>query len=114
MIDLYMDENVQVAITEGLRRRRIDVLSVQEDGLGGADDASVFNRANLLGRVLFSRDSDMIVAAIRCQKYNQPFTGLIYARQNILSNSRCIIDLEFLALAGESSDFTNQICYLPL
>ncbi|WP_293133656.1 DUF5615 family PIN-like protein [Okeania sp. SIO3I5] len=28
----YMDENVSRLITEGLRRRGIDVLTVQEDG----------------------------------------------------------------------------------
>lgn len=30
MIRLYMDENVQEAISEGLHRRGVDVLSVRE------------------------------------------------------------------------------------
>jgi hypothetical protein len=114
MIGLYMDENVQDAITEGLRLRGVDVLSVREDGYGGRDDSAVFQRAHSLGRVLFSRDSDMIVEAIRCQESNTEFTGLIYARQNVLSVGQCIADLEYLALAGEDSDFANQIRYLPL
>ena len=114
MIRLYMDENVQDAITEGLRLRGIDVLSVREDGYDGRDDSTVFQRANALERVLFSRDSDMIIEAIRCQDSQLAFSGVIYARQNILTVGQCIADLEFLALAGVPADFTDQIRYLPI
>ncbi len=47
MISLYMDENVQDAITEGLRLRGLNVLSVREDGYGGRDDPIVFLRVRL-------------------------------------------------------------------
>ncbi len=114
MIALYMDENVQDAITHGLRLRGVDVLSVREDGYGGRTDSNVFLRANAQGRVLFSRDSDLIIEAIRYQNNALPFTGVIYARQNILTAGQCIADLEFCALAGEPADFANQIRYLPL
>lgn len=63
-----MDENVQEAISEGLRLRGIGVLSVREGGFGGRDDSAVFQRANSLGRVLFSRDSDLILEAVRSQE----------------------------------------------
>jgi hypothetical protein len=42
---LYMDENVPIAITEGLRIRGVDVLTVQEDGLTSFPDPVVFDRA---------------------------------------------------------------------
>ena len=109
-----MDENVQEAISEGLRLRGIDLLSVREDGFGGRDDNAVFQRANSLRRVLFSRDSDLILESVRSQESNVAFTGVIYARQNMLSIGQCIADLEYLAVVGEPADFANQVCYLPL
>lgn len=34
----YMDEHVPKAVTEGLRRRGVDVITVQELGLQAAED----------------------------------------------------------------------------
>jgi hypothetical protein len=45
-----MDEHVPRAITEGLKIRGIDVLTVQEDGLRGISDKELLDRATLLGR----------------------------------------------------------------
>lgn len=44
-LSLYMDENVPIQITEGLRLRDVDVLTVQEDGLSSFPDPAVFDRA---------------------------------------------------------------------
>lgn len=38
-IALYMDEHVRRAITNGLKLRGIDVLTVQEDGRTGTPDS---------------------------------------------------------------------------
>jgi hypothetical protein len=74
----------------------------------------VLNRATELGRVLFSRDTDLIAEATRRQRGGEAFTGVIYARQNVLSVGKCIEDLELLALVGLPEDFANQVQYLPL
>ncbi len=55
-VRFYMDEHVSRAVTVGLRRRGLDVLTVQEDGRTGASDPAVLDRATELGRVLFSQD----------------------------------------------------------
>jgi predicted nuclease of predicted toxin-antitoxin system len=60
MVRLYMDENVHGVITRGIRKRGVDVLTVQEDGYGGRDDPDVVDRATSLGRVLFSQDEDLL------------------------------------------------------
>lgn len=114
MIRLYMDENVEDAVSDRLRALGVDVLTVREDGFASADDHSVFMRANELGRTLFSRDSDMIVEA---SSYNQTltrFTGVIYARQRVVTVGQCITDLELLAKVSEPVDLENRIFYLPL
>jgi len=114
MIRLYMDENVHGDIVRGLRHRGIDVLTVQEDGRASSPDPDVLNRAIVLGRVLFSYDIDLIAEATRRQRNGEAFTGVVYARQNVVSVGKCIEDMEFLALVGLPEDFTNQVRYLPL
>ena len=59
-VALYMDEQVRGELTDGLRRRGVDVMTVQEDGREGAPDPAVLARASELGRVLFSQDRHML------------------------------------------------------
>jgi hypothetical protein len=51
---LYMDVHVPSAVTEGLRRRGIDVLTSQQDGTREADDDVLLTRAMGFERLLFS------------------------------------------------------------
>jgi len=55
-----MDVHVPRAITEGLRLRSIDVLTAHEDGARRLTDAELLDRAGALGRVLFTRDADLL------------------------------------------------------
>ncbi len=114
MIRFYMDENVQDSITAGLRQRGVDVLTVREDARGGSDDPTVFARAIELGRVLFSRDADMLAIAADYQQRGEEFHGLIYTRQNGLTEGRCVEDLELVVQIGQPDDFANLVRYLPL
>jgi hypothetical protein len=52
-VPLYMDHHVKAAITDGLRRRGVDVLTCAEDGTAQADDDPILTRATALGRTLF-------------------------------------------------------------
>jgi hypothetical protein len=56
-----MDVHVPGPITEGLRRRGVDVLTAQEDGSDRVPDDLLLERSKLLGRVLFTRDEDFLV-----------------------------------------------------
>ena len=59
MVSLYMDHHVPSAITAGLRKRGVDVLTAEEDGSARLDDDPLLDRATSLGRVLFSQDQDL-------------------------------------------------------
>ena len=48
MITFYIDENVHRGITNGLRIKGVDVLTVQEDGRTGIKDPAVLDRATEL------------------------------------------------------------------
>ena len=107
---LYMDHNVPRAINAGLQRRGIDVLSAYEDGAHELEDAALLNRAQELGRVLFSRDDDLLREATRRQREGRPFGGVIYAHQREVSIGRCTVDLQMLATT--SCPATRSSCTL--
>jgi len=71
----YMDVHVPSAVTAGLRRRGVDVLTSQEDGTREADDAALLQRATDLGRVLFTQDDDLLAIASQWQQEAREFAG---------------------------------------
>ena len=111
---LYMDVHVPRPITRGLRRRRVEVLTAQEDGTARWEDPDLLDRAAKLGRVLFSQDEDLLIEAAKRQRTRVLFQGVIYVPQLALSIGSCIEDLEILAKAGVPNDFANRVQYLPL
>ena len=113
-IPLYMDENVHGAITNGLRQRGIDVLTVQEDGKSGISDPEVLDRAISLNRLLFSQDDDLLAEANKRLIAGTSFPGVIFARQTKVSIGTCIRDLELISTLGESDEFKDSVLFLPL
>jgi predicted nuclease of predicted toxin-antitoxin system len=109
-----MDEHVHAAVTEGLRARGVDVLTVQEDGMSNRPDGELLERAKALGRVLFSQDSDLTREAARRQREAIPFAGVIYVHPLAITIGPCIQDLELLAKVLEPEEFANRLEYLPL
>src|SRR5258708_12091497 len=96
-IAYYMDEHVPPAISTGLRRRGVDVLTVQEDGRRGEADAVLLDRATQLGRVVFTRDRDFLIEAARRQAAGIQFVGVVYAHQLAATPGRCVNDLQLLS-----------------
>ena len=58
MLRLAIDENFNADVVRGLLRRnpRLNLVTVQEAGLSGADDPTVLAWAATEGRVLFTHD----------------------------------------------------------
>lgn len=111
---LYMDEHVPQPITDGLRRRGVDVLTIQEDERTSFPDPIILDRATELQRILFTQDEDFLAEANRRQAQGVNFTGVIYAHQLLVTIGDCIRDLEIVAKAGNPEEFANQVQYLPL
>ena len=65
-LPLYMDVHVPLAITRGLRRRGVEVLTSQQDDTAQLPDAQLLKRAAQLGRLLFTRDQDLLAEAAKC------------------------------------------------
>ena len=111
---LYMDVHVPAAITEGLRRRGVDVLTCQEDGTRRAGDEVVLTRSTEIGRVLVTQDEDFLRICARWQSAGWEFNGLVFAPQEGASIGRYIEDLELLALCCEPAELASRIQHLPL
>ena len=62
-IRYHLDENVDHAIANGLRRRGIDVTTANDAGLLGADDAAQLAFAASQRRVLVTHDDDFLRVA---------------------------------------------------
>ncbi len=113
-IRLYMDHNVPAAITIGLRLHGVDVITAYEDGHHRAPDARLLDRAQALGRVLFSQDDDLVAEAVLRQREGARFYGIVYAHQLRVSIGAIIDDLNLIAMAGDAEDLANTVQFLPL
>jgi hypothetical protein len=109
-----MDVQVRRAVTEGLRRRGVDVIIAQEDGCARLPDPALLDRAQELGRAIFSQDDDMLSEASRRQQQGESFAGVIYAHQLRITTGQSVRDLELIAKVYEAADIENRVEYLPL
>jgi predicted nuclease of predicted toxin-antitoxin system len=111
---LYMDVHVPAAITRGLRRRGVEVVTAQEDGTTRLEDPDLLDRASTLGRILFTRDEDLLAVAAERLRGGKTFASVVFARQLEVSIGRCVADLEVIAKAGLPEEARNHVIYLPL
>ena len=113
-LNIYMDVHVPSAITRALRRRGIDVLTAQDDGTGEIDDSVLLDRAAEIGRILFTRDDDLLAIAVQRWRQKLDFATVVYAHQLHVTIGACVADLELIAKAGFSEDGLNHVFFLPL
>lgn len=76
-IAFYMDEHVPGVISQGLRRRGVDVLTAQDAGMRGASDAKHMALALREGRTIFTQDADFL----RVHASGHSHRGIAYAPQ---------------------------------
>jgi hypothetical protein len=107
-------DHVPGAVTLGLRRRGVDVLTAQADNSRRLPDDALLKRATALGRVIFTQDDDLLAEADRCQQSGQLFTGVVYAHQLRVTIGQCVNDLELTAKVYEPADMANRVEHLPL
>lgn len=109
-----MDHHVPSAVTGGLRRRGVDVLTAHEDGAAELGDEGLLARATELTRVLFTHDDDFLSIADRWRQAGRPFCGVIYTHQQNVTVAQAIEQLQLIAEASEPGDMENQVQFIPL
>lgn len=110
----YMDVHVPRSITRSLIDAGFNVLTAQDDGCSRMSDPDLLDRASALGRILFTRDEDLLAEASRRQQADLPFCGVIYAHQLRVTIGQCVRDLQLLAECASASDMANHLEHLPL
>ena len=113
-LGLYMDVHVPRAVTNGLRRRGVDVITAQDDGEAATlDDRQLLSRATELNRPLYTQDDDLLAEAHKRQTEGVTFAGVIYSHQLQSPIGRCVNDLEIIAKSCEIDDLMNRIEFIP-
>lgn len=113
-VRFYVDEHVPTAITEGLRSRGEDVLTVQEDGYAGTADELILDRALMLERILLTQDKDFLKISGDRQNAGLPFAGIVYAPQQGVSPGQCLGDLKLIAGVFEWHELISNIVRIPI
>jgi predicted nuclease of predicted toxin-antitoxin system len=88
-IRFHLDENCNLAIADGLRRRGIDVTTTPEAGLLSATDEVQAAYALAEGRVIVTQDQDFL----RLNAAGVPHAGIAYCRKDTQSIGEMISGL---------------------
>lgn len=100
-----MDVHVHSAITAGLRRRGVEILTCQEAGLGRAKDQGILEYARTNNWVVFSQDDDFLAL---CAIPNFKHSGLVYSHKRN-SISRILSGLMLIYEVLEPEEMENHI-----
>lgn len=113
-LTLYMDVHIPAAITDGLRRNGLDVVTSQEDQTRTADDEDLLRRAASQGRLLFTYDEDFLTISAAWQRSGQHFPGILFAAQTGMSIGRTIEDIAMILQVCSAEELADRVIYLPL
>ena len=91
-IRFHLDEHVDPAIADGLRRRGIDVTTTADADLLGADDRDHILFALAQGRMIFTSDRDYL----RLHDQGESHAGIAYCQQGSRSIGDVIRALELI------------------
>lgn len=116
MLRLVADENFNNDIVRGVLRlsANLDVVRVQDIGLGGADDPEVLAWAGVEGRVLLTHDmKTMTRYAFERVEAGERMPGIFGVRTNV-PLAVAIQDVLLLAECSVDGEWEGQVRYLPL
>lgn len=111
-LKIYTDENVDIRIAEGLRRRGVNAFSAKEKGMTGTEDLEHFNYASHLKAVIFTHDRHFLEIADNLSRQGQSHWGVIFVTMNKLSIGECIKRLALYAEVLLAEEMKDQIEFL--
>lgn len=116
MLPLAADENFNNDILRGLLRRKpdLDIVSIRDVGLSGADDPTVLEWAAQEGRVLLTHDvTTMTRYAYERVRAGNPMPGVFEVGRDVPIGS-AVDDILLLAECSLDGEWEGQVRYLPL
>lgn len=106
-LKFYLDEHVSQAVAAGLRRRGVDVLTVLDVGMLGADDEAHLALATEQGRIIFTQDADFL----RLHAVGIEHSGIIYVPQQT-SIGYILRGLMLIYEVLDPADLRNRVEFL--
>ncbi len=106
---IYLDENVDVRVAEGLRRRGIDARTAAEEGKLGATDAEHLAHAETLGAVLFTHDHHLIELAAEHSRRGLNHSGVLFVDLHRFRLGECIRRLALYAELATPDEMANRV-----
>ena len=107
-IRFHLDEHIDSAVADGLRRRGADVSTTAERHLIGQTDEVHFQLASNEKRVLVTSDSDFL----NFHAQGRPHWGIAYCHQHSRSIGQMIHTLELIWELLEPDDMQNRVEFL--
>jgi predicted nuclease of predicted toxin-antitoxin system len=110
------DEDCNARIVRGVRRRtsKLDLITVQETGLGSANDSEILAHAAAEGRIVVSHDVRTMTAhATINMAFGSPMAGLLLIPQTY-PIGQAIEDLLLIAEVSTGEEWQGKILFLPL
>ena len=111
-IKIVADENVHVAIVEGLKRRGVTAWSVQTVGRQGRRDEEQLEYATSQGACLLTHDDDLLVIADRWKTGGRKHGGLLYVHQQARGIGEIIRRIKILVDLKTAKDMESHIEFL--
>lgn len=107
-IRYHLDEHIDFAVAQGLRRRGIDVTTTPDAGLLSADDSDHIAFAVASGRVIVSNDPDFL----RLHDQAVEHAGIAYCHQQTRSIGEMISALELIWEVLEPEEMQNRVEFI--
>lgn len=107
-IRFHLDENVDPAIAEGLRRRGVDVTTTQQVGLLRASDEKQLEFALAEERTLVTHDEDFLALA----KQGTEHLGIAYCHPELRSIGQIIAALMLIRDCMTPDEMKNHVEFL--
>jgi predicted nuclease of predicted toxin-antitoxin system len=108
MLRFHLDEHIDTAIADGLRRRGIDATTTPETGLRGAEDEAHVAFARSEGRVVVTNDADFL----RLHRQGVRHDGIAFTRHGLRSIGELLRGLILLSECLESQEMVNHVEYV--
>jgi predicted nuclease of predicted toxin-antitoxin system len=107
-LSLLFDEHASYDVMEGIIKRGVDALSVQQAGRRSAIDETILDLAARIERVVYTNDRDFL----SINATGVPHSGIIYHRQIKYKVGQAVNELEIVCKVYEMEDMRNHVHYL--
>lgn len=111
-LKIYTDENVDVRVAEGLRKRGVHAFSALEKKMTGAADRDQFQYAADSQAVFFTHNHHFLEIATAFTAEGKNHWGVVFVEMNKLGVGECIKRLALYAELMTAEEMKNIIDFL--